>query len=159
MTIFDPARGRVIDTGTSGGNLLRLIALAVAAFFIVILLFASVTRVGTGHVGVLTLFGRVTDETLGEGIHLINQSLEKAGRVADFFELAELMCIDALHREESAGGHFRVEYQTAEGEALRNDDKFLYVAAWEFTGVGNEPRLHKEPLVYEEVKLAARSYK
>ena len=88
-----------------------------------------------------------------------NQSLEKAGRVADFFELAELMCIDALHREESAGGHFRVEYQTAEGEALRNDDKFLYVAAWEFTGVGNEPRLHKEPLVYEEVKLATRSYK
>ena len=72
MTIFDPARGRVIDTGTSGGNLLRLIALAVAAFLIVILLFASVTRVGTGHVGVLTLFGRVTDETLGEGIHLIN---------------------------------------------------------------------------------------
>jgi len=86
-----------------------------------------------------------------------NQSLEKAGRVADFFELAELMCIDALHREESAGGHFRVEYQTPDGEALRNDDKFLYVAAWEFTG--EEPRLHKEPLMYEEVKLAARSYK
>ncbi len=88
-----------------------------------------------------------------------NQSLEKAGRVADFFELAELMCIDALHREESAGGHFRVEYQTPDGEAKRNDDKFLYVAAWEFTGVDNEPRLHKEPLMYEEVKLAARSYK
>jgi len=88
-----------------------------------------------------------------------NQSLEKAGRVADFFELAELMCIDALHREESCGGHFRVEYQTPEGEALRNDEKFLYVAAWEFTGVGNEPRLHKEPLVYDEVKLATRSYK
>ncbi len=88
-----------------------------------------------------------------------NQALEKAGRVADFFELAELMCIDALHREESAGGHFRVEYQTEEGEALRNDDKFLYVAAWEFKGEGNEPVLHKEPLVYEEVKLATRSYK
>jgi len=88
-----------------------------------------------------------------------NQSLEKAGRVADFFELAELMCIDALHREESCGGHFRVEYQTPEGEALRNDEKFLYVAAWEFTGVDNEPRLHKEPLVYDEVKLATRSYK
>ncbi len=88
-----------------------------------------------------------------------NQALEKAGRVADFFELAELMCIDALHREESAGGHFRVEHQTAEGEAQRNDDDFLYVAAWEHKGEGNEPVLHKEPLVYEEVKLATRSYK
>ncbi|HEX2060338.1 MAG TPA: fumarate reductase/succinate dehydrogenase flavoprotein subunit [Thermoanaerobaculia bacterium] len=88
-----------------------------------------------------------------------NQALEKAGRVADFFELAELMCIDALHREESAGGHFRVEYQTPDGEAQRNDDDFLYVAAWEYKGEGNEPVLHKEPLVYEEVKLATRSYK
>jgi succinate dehydrogenase / fumarate reductase flavoprotein subunit len=88
-----------------------------------------------------------------------NQALEKAGRVADFFELAELMCIDALHREESAGGHFRVEYQTADGEAQRNDDEFLYVGAWEHKGEGNEPVLHKEPLVYEEVKLAQRSYK
>jgi succinate dehydrogenase / fumarate reductase flavoprotein subunit len=88
-----------------------------------------------------------------------NQSLEKAGRVADFFELAELMCIDALDREESCGGHFRVEYQTPDGEALRNDEKFLYVAAWEYTGEKSEPRLHKEPLVYEEVKLATRSYK
>ncbi|HEX7152343.1 MAG TPA: fumarate reductase/succinate dehydrogenase flavoprotein subunit [Thermoanaerobaculia bacterium] len=88
-----------------------------------------------------------------------NQALERAARVADFFELAELMCIDALHREESAGGHFRVEYQTADGEAERNDDKFLYVAAWEYKGDGNEPVLHKEPLVYEEVKLATRSYK
>jgi succinate dehydrogenase / fumarate reductase, flavoprotein subunit len=88
-----------------------------------------------------------------------NQSLEKAGRVADFFELAELMCIDALQREESCGGHFRVEHQTPEGEAKRNDDQFLYVAAWEFTGDRNEPRLHKEPLTYEEVKLATRSYK
>ncbi|HWW62665.1 MAG TPA: fumarate reductase/succinate dehydrogenase flavoprotein subunit, partial [Thermoanaerobaculia bacterium] len=88
-----------------------------------------------------------------------NQALEKAGRVADFFELAELMCIDALHREESAGGHFRVEYQTPEGEAKRDDERFLYVGAWEFKGEGNEPVLHKEPLVYEEVKLATRSYK
>ena len=88
-----------------------------------------------------------------------NQALEKAGRVADFFELAELMCIDALHREESAGGHFRVEYQTPDGEAKRNDDDFLYVAAWEYKGEDNEPVLHKEPLVYEEVKLATRSYK
>ena len=88
-----------------------------------------------------------------------NQALEKAGRVADFFELAELMCIDALHRNESAGGHFRVEYQTKDGEAERNDDKYLYVGAWEFKGDGKEPALHKEPLVYEEVKLATRSYK
>lgn len=72
MTIFDPARGRVIDTGGHGGNLLRLVGLSVAAFLIVILLFSSITRVGTGHVGVLTLFGRVTSETLGEGMHLIN---------------------------------------------------------------------------------------
>jgi succinate dehydrogenase / fumarate reductase flavoprotein subunit len=93
---------------------------------------------------------------LGTGEQL-NQSLEKAGRVADFFELAELMCIDALHREESCGGHFRVEYQTPDGEALRDDERFLYVAAWEFTG--DEPRLHKEPLAYEEIKLATRSYK
>ena len=69
------------------------------------------------------------------------------------------MCIDALHREESAGGHFRVEHQTPDGEAKRNDDEFLYVAAWEHKGEGNEPVLHKEPLVYEEVKLATRSYK
>jgi succinate dehydrogenase / fumarate reductase flavoprotein subunit len=88
-----------------------------------------------------------------------NQSLEKAGRVADFFELADLMCIDALQREESCGGHFRVEHQTPEGDAKRNDDKFLYVSAWEFTGDRNEPRLHKELLTYEEVKLATRSYK
>jgi succinate dehydrogenase / fumarate reductase, flavoprotein subunit len=88
-----------------------------------------------------------------------NQSLEKAGRVADFFELAELMCIDALHREESAGGHFRTEYQTDEGEAKRNDADFTYVAAWEHTGDLSEPRLHKEPLAFENVKLATRSYK
>ena len=88
-----------------------------------------------------------------------NQSLEKAGRVADFFELAELMCIDALHREESAGGHFRVEHQTADGEAKRDDDKFAYVAAWEFKGENAKPELHKEKLVFENVHLAQRSYK
>jgi succinate dehydrogenase / fumarate reductase flavoprotein subunit len=88
-----------------------------------------------------------------------NQALEKAGRVADFFELAELMCVDALHRNESCGGHFRVEYQSSDGEAERNDDEFLYVGAWEYTGDNSEPRLHKEPLTYEEVKLATRSYK
>jgi succinate dehydrogenase / fumarate reductase flavoprotein subunit len=88
-----------------------------------------------------------------------NQSLEKAGRVADFFELAELMCVDALHREESAGGHFRSEYQTADGEAERNDERFLYVGAWEFKGDKADPVLHQETLNYEEVKLATRSYK
>jgi succinate dehydrogenase / fumarate reductase flavoprotein subunit len=88
-----------------------------------------------------------------------NQALEKAGRVADFFELAELMCVDALHRNESCGGHFRVEYQTPDGEAMRNDDEYLYVGAWEYRGDDAAPALHKEPLVYEEVKLATRSYK
>jgi succinate dehydrogenase / fumarate reductase flavoprotein subunit len=88
-----------------------------------------------------------------------NQALERAGRVADFFDLGELMCVDALQREESAGGHFRVEYQTAEGEAKRNDDDFLYVSAWQFKGDNAAPELHKESLVYEEVKLATRSYK
>jgi succinate dehydrogenase / fumarate reductase flavoprotein subunit len=87
-----------------------------------------------------------------------NQALEKAMRVADFFELAELMCVDALHREESCGGHFRVEHQQ-DGEAKRDDENFLYVAAWEFKGENADPVLHKEPLVYEEVKLATRSYK
>ena len=89
----------------------------------------------------------------------LNQALEKAGRVADFLELGELMCRDALHREESCGGHFREEYQTHDGEARRDDEHFAYVAAWEWRGEGQEPRLHKEPLVFENVKLATRSYK
>jgi len=89
----------------------------------------------------------------------LNQSLEHAGRVADFFELAELMCIDALAREESCGGHFRVEHQTADGEALRDDEHFAYVAAWEYQGDGKPPVLHKEPLEFENVHLATRSYK
>ncbi len=88
-----------------------------------------------------------------------NQSLEKAGRVADHLEFAELMCLDALHRNESCGGHFREEYQTEEGEALRDDERFAYVAAWEWQGVGAPPALHKEPLVFENVQLATRSYK
>ena len=88
-----------------------------------------------------------------------NQTLEKAGRVADFFEFAELMCRDALHREESCGGHFREEYQTAEGEAQRNDEEFTHVSAWEFMGVGAEPALHKEQLDFEYVPLSQRSYK
>jgi len=86
----------------------------------------------------------------------LNQVLEKAGRVADFFELAELMCIDALHREESCGGHFRAEHQTPDGEALRDDEHFAYVAAWEYA---EPPVLHKEPLEYEYVHMTQRSYK
>jgi succinate dehydrogenase / fumarate reductase flavoprotein subunit len=89
----------------------------------------------------------------------LNQALEKAGRVADYLELAELICRDALHREESCGGHFREEHQTEDGEALRNDDRFAYVAAWEHTGRDRNPRLHKEPLAFEYVHLAQRSYK
>ena len=88
-----------------------------------------------------------------------NQALEKAGRVADFIELGRLLCVDALHRRESCGGHFRAESQTEEGEALRDDDQFLYVAAWEYTGEGAKPVLHKEPLVYEAIELKQRSYK
>ncbi len=89
----------------------------------------------------------------------LNQALERAGRVADYMELAELMCRDALHREESCGGHFREEYQTPDGEALRNDADFTYVAAWEFAGENAAPVLNKEPLLYENVKLSQRSYK
>jgi succinate dehydrogenase / fumarate reductase flavoprotein subunit len=95
---------------------------------------------------------------LGAGEEL-NQSLEKAGRVADFLELGELMCIDARHRKESCGGHFRAESQTSEGEAKRDDANFCYVAAWEYTGPGQAPTLHKEPLTFEHVHLAQRSYK
>ncbi len=90
----------------------------------------------------------------------LNQSLEKAGRVADFLELGELMCIDALHRRESCGGHFRAESQTADGEALRHDEQFAYVAAWEWGGDnGGAPILHKEDLVYEFIEMKQRSYK
>ncbi|QDO89790.1 fumarate reductase/succinate dehydrogenase flavoprotein subunit [Ornithinimicrobium ciconiae] len=89
----------------------------------------------------------------------LNQSLEKAGRVADFLELGELMCIDALHRRESCGGHFRAESQTEDGEALRHDDEFLYVGAWEWGGDDGNPILHKETLEYEFIELKQRSYK
>ncbi len=89
----------------------------------------------------------------------LNQTLERAGRVADFLEFAELMCYDALDRDESCGAHFRIEHQTEEGEALRNDDKYAYVAAWEFKGVGVKPELHKEKLEFEYIHLAQRSYK
>jgi succinate dehydrogenase / fumarate reductase flavoprotein subunit len=89
----------------------------------------------------------------------INQSLERANRVADYFELAELMCRDALQREESCGGHFRVEHQTPEGEAQRDDDRFSHAAVWEYTGEDREPVLHKEPLEFEYVHPSQRSYK
>jgi succinate dehydrogenase / fumarate reductase flavoprotein subunit len=89
----------------------------------------------------------------------LNQSLEKAGRVADFMELAELMCIDALHRTESCGGHFRLESQTPDGEALRDDENFSYVAAWEFNPSGGKPILNREPLTFEHVHPSQRSYK
>jgi len=89
----------------------------------------------------------------------LNQELEKAGRVADFLEFGELMALDALHREESCGGHFRVEHQMEDGEAKRDDGNFCYVAAWEFGGPEKNPQLHKEPLIFENVQLATRSYK
>jgi succinate dehydrogenase / fumarate reductase flavoprotein subunit len=95
---------------------------------------------------------------LGSGEEL-NQALEKAGRVADFLEFAELVCRDALHREESCGGHFRVEHQTPDGEAKRDDARFCYVAAWQFAGEGQAPVLHREPLTFEAVPLTERSYK
>ena len=94
----------------------------------------------------------------GTGVEL-NQSLERAGRVGDFFELAELMCLDALHRNESCGGHFREESQTPDGEAARDDENFSYAAAWEFTGRGEAPVLHKEDLTFEYVAPTQRSYK
>ncbi|HTL47954.1 MAG TPA: fumarate reductase/succinate dehydrogenase flavoprotein subunit [Verrucomicrobiae bacterium] len=94
----------------------------------------------------------------GKGEEL-NQSLEKAGRVADFLEFAELLCLDALTRNESCGGHFRVEYQTEEGEAKRDDANYCHVSAWEFKGVDQKPVLHKEKLEYEHIHLAQRSYK
>jgi succinate dehydrogenase / fumarate reductase flavoprotein subunit len=89
----------------------------------------------------------------------LNQSLEYAGRVADYLEFAELLTLDALHRRESCGGHFREESQTPDNEALRDDTKYSYVAAWEFKGVGKAPELYKEPLVFEEVHPTQRSYK
>jgi succinate dehydrogenase / fumarate reductase flavoprotein subunit len=94
----------------------------------------------------------------GSGAEL-NQSLEYAGRVADFLEFAELMCVDALQREESCGAHFREEYQTADGEAVRDDENFAYVSAWEFAGDGRPPVLNKELLTFENVHLSTRSYK
>jgi succinate dehydrogenase / fumarate reductase, flavoprotein subunit len=95
---------------------------------------------------------------LGDGREF-NQALEHAGRVADFLEFAELMCLDALERNESCGCHFRLEYQTKEGEALRNDNDYCYVAAWDYAGEDARPNVIKEPLIFENVKLSQRSYK
>ena len=94
----------------------------------------------------------------GTGAEL-NQSLEMAGRVADFMELGELMCRDAIAREESCGAHFREEYQTTDGEARRDDERFCHVAVWEWMGPGTPQRRHEERLVFENVHLATRSYK
>jgi len=88
-----------------------------------------------------------------------NQTLERAGRVADFMEFAELLSIDALSRDESCGAHFREEHQSEEGEAVRDDEHFQHVSAWEFTGDVSKPKLHKEPLVFERLKPSTRSYK
>ena len=89
----------------------------------------------------------------------LNQALENAGRVADFLEFGELMCLDALQRNESCGGHFREEYQTPDGEALRDDANYSYVAAWEYAGAGKQPILNKEPLTFDYVHPSQRSYK
>ena len=89
----------------------------------------------------------------------LNQELEKALRVADLLEFGELLALDALNRDESCGGHFRIEHQTAEGEARRRDDQFSHVAAWEYKGKDNPPEMHREPLTFENVQLAVRSYK
>ena len=93
------------------------------------------------------------------GLNEYNVSLEKAARVADFLEFAEVMCYDALNRDESCGAHFRLDHQTDDGEAKRNDDEFCYVAAWEYKGPGEPPALHKETLTFENVELTTRSYK
>ena len=99
-----------------------------------------------------------SDVKIPGSLNEFNPEFDKAARVADFMELGELMVIDALHRNESCGGHFRVEYQEA-GEAKRDDENFKYAAAWEFKGVEADPVLHKEDLVYENIKLQVRSYK
>src|SRR6187402_2658428 len=99
------------------------------------------------------------DVTVTGEINNLNPGLDYAGRVADYMEFAEVLALDALERRESCGGHFREEFQTPDGEALRKDDEYTYVAAWEFKGVGAKPELHKEPLIFEEVHPTQRSYK
>ena len=124
----------------------------------------GMARNSDGLRNAITEIGRLKDEywqdvnILGSSNEL-NTELERAGRVGDFLELGEFMAHDALHREESCGGHFREEHQTEDGEAMRNDEKFAYAAAWEFMAVGKEPTLHKESLEFKNVKPAQRSYK
>ena len=100
-----------------------------------------------------------TDLKVPGGLYEINQELEKAGRVADFFDLANLLITDALNRKESCGAHFREESQTPDGEAQRNDEEYSYVAAWEFMGEDKPHKLHKEELKFKEVEMKVRSYK
>ena len=114
---------------------------------------ASMTTSGTRGLNL-----RINCFSFGQNEEL-NQNLEHAGRVADFLEFGELLCLDALQRRESCGGHFRTEFQTEDGEAKRDDENFSYVAAWEYAGPGKPPILNKEPLVYEEVHMSTRSYK
>ena len=124
----------------------------------------GMARTAEGLKSALAEIPRIREEfwrevrVLGSGTEL-NQELEKAGRVADFLEFGEVMCLDALERDESCGGHFREEHETADGEAKRDDEHFAHAAAWEYTGPGSPPRRHVEPLVFEYVKLATRSYK
>ncbi len=107
----------------------------------------------------VTRAGELGDVRVLGSADTLNQSLEKAGRVADFFELAELMARDALEREESCGGHFRSEHQTDEGEAQRDDENFAHVAAWEWHSEGTAQTRHREELAFEDVALSQRSYK
>jgi succinate dehydrogenase / fumarate reductase, flavoprotein subunit len=124
----------------------------------------GMARTEAGLTGAISEIRRLRDEfwqdvcVTGDANNL-NPGLDYAGRVADYMEFAELLAVDALDRRESCGGHFREEFQTPDGEALRKDDEYSYVAAWEFNGVGNRPELHKEQLVFEEVHPTQRSYK
>lgn len=125
--------------------------------------YVGMSRSEEGLLKALKLIPELRSE-FGENVRVsggagLNQELEKAGRVSDFLEFGELLARDALNRKESCGAHFRTEYQMADGEALRDDENFCYVAAWEFKGADKEPGLHKEPLVFETVHLATRSYK
>jgi len=126
--------------------------------------FAGMTRNEEGLKKALVLVKELEQEfwkdlNIPGSANELNQELEKAGRVADYFELAQLLITDALNRKESCGAHFREEYQTPDGEAMRNDAEFAYVAAWEYAGEGKPHILHKEELKFEEVEVKVRSYK
>jgi succinate dehydrogenase / fumarate reductase flavoprotein subunit len=126
--------------------------------------YCGMARDKAGLTKVLKLIPELREEfwdnlNITGGPNELNTSLEQAGRVADFMEFAELLCHDALKRNESCGGHFRTEHQTPDGEAKRDDKNYAYVAAWEYKGLNRRPTLHKEPLVYQEVKMTQRSYK